>query len=189
MPDEDAGKAHPRCVFVAVRPALFIARPARGAGWRCGGARRLCVRVRFHRDGGSGDLSIGGGRISGPALPNITRCWIVLEVLVSAGSPGAWKGPKTKGAHGNTETETALHSPGGATWLSQKGRNRGAGRHYGGSEVERLLDGCRRDRGGPGGRAYFHAVLVGQLPPLCVAADVEVLLCNTAPGTASASAL
>lgn len=52
-------------VFVAFRPPLSMANPARGAGWRYGGTRRLCVRVRFHRDGGGGDLNSGGGRKPG----------------------------------------------------------------------------------------------------------------------------
>lgn len=98
--------------FRRVSSAALYARAALGAVWRYGGARRLCVRGGFHRDGGCGDLSIGGGRISGPALQNITRCWINLEVLVSAGSPGTGKSPKQGRVPVNTGPKTAVHSEG-----------------------------------------------------------------------------
>jgi len=102
MPDEVAGKARQRARFRRCSSGAFYSQTRAGRGLalrRC--PPSLCARSPSQRRRG-GDLSAGGGRISGPALPNITRCWIVLEVPGSAGSPGAGTGPKTQGARMRT---------------------------------------------------------------------------------------
>lgn len=59
---------HAQGVFslLFVRSSLWLDRAERGLALRR--CRRLCASGCFHRDGGCGDLSFGGGRISGPAL-------------------------------------------------------------------------------------------------------------------------
>jgi len=67
-----------RFSLLFVRGSLWLDRAERGLALRR--CRRLCARYGFHRDGGCGDLNIGGGRISGPALPislgagSVLRC-------------------------------------------------------------------------------------------------------------------
>lgn len=43
-------------------------------------------------------------------VTDLTRCWICLEVRISAGSPGTGKGPKKGRVPANTEAETAMQS-------------------------------------------------------------------------------
>lgn len=75
---------HAQGVFslLFVRCFLLPGRARRGL------ALRRCPPSLFsrfsNRDGGCGDLSLGGSRMVGLALQNITRCWISLEVRVLA---------------------------------------------------------------------------------------------------------
>ena len=98
--------------FRRVSSALFISRPALCAVWSCGGARRLCVRYGFHRDGGCGDLSIGGAELAG-RVTELTRCWISLEVHVSVGTRGMETRRKKGECRWTPNAGDSVISPGG----------------------------------------------------------------------------
>ena len=69
--------------FRRVSSAFFIARAALGAVWRCGGARRLCVRCAFTETAGAGTKIAGGAELSG-RVTELTQRLVVLEMHVLA---------------------------------------------------------------------------------------------------------
>ncbi len=102
-----------------------------GRGLAFGGARRLCVRMRFHRDGGCGDLSIGGGRISGPALAISRGAGSVLR-CTSWQNCAARCRPKKRGAClRNPKARNGDASPEGVEFLLQMRRPSWAVRSWG----------------------------------------------------------
>ena len=106
-------KVAPKARFRCFSSAALYGQATRGAVWRCGGARRLCVRCGFHRDGGCGDLSIGGGRIIGPALPSSLGAGSILR-CASWHNCAARCRPKKRGAClRNSKAKNGVASPGG----------------------------------------------------------------------------
>ena len=96
--------------FRRVSSAFFIARAALGAVWRCGGARRLCVRCAFTETAGAG-ISASVGPNERAALQSSRGAGSFLRCM-SRRVHGAWKhAEKRASAGGLRMPETALFLP------------------------------------------------------------------------------